>query len=448
MSRSELLLLLLVAVLLVPQPVRAKSEIEGLREQVAELRRLQQQTRAELDELRARVRAESREPPPVSAGGEAELDLEALAGEEARPSIDFHGHLAAAYFGFEEANVNPGVPGSPSLTDLSPLSSFSLTDLTFFVGVPLSEALYVATEVEYELGGESVEIDQAFIHWDLQPEERLALRLGKFYVPFGIERFYQNAPQNPLVDRPSPYIHIIPGTYSETGIELRGERSLLDAPELVGELEIALVNGPGAALFDLARDARQNRDNNSSKTVAGRLGFRYDRWLRAGFSYMQGEYDDGDEDDFYAIGADLRASGGGFQLRGEYVFSGIDRPEAIDANGKPCSDTQPLCPGFAGPLPSTLLGGSLHRRGWYLEGSYRHSLADHLLLHDVQYVTRFDVLDEDDSLLDLLDARRLALGLVIRPMDHLRLKLQYEITDEDTREFDNNAFLLEGSVDW
>jgi hypothetical protein len=38
--------------------------------------------------------------------------------------------------------------------------------------------------------------------------------------------------------------------------------------------------------------------------------------------------------------------------------------------------------------------------------------------------------------------------MVARPVEPLRLKLQYELADEDTDEFDNNAVLLEGSVDW
>ena len=71
-----------------------------------------------------------------------------------------------------------------------------------------------------------------------------------------------------------------------------------------------------------------------------------------------------------------------------------------------------------------------------------------MLLRDVQYVLRLDDLNEDDSLSDLLDARRYALGVVLRPIEHLQLKMPYEITDEESSEFDNNALLLEGSVDW
>ncbi len=442
--------LALLALVLAP-PARADDEVDALRSRVAELERAQQSTLAELDRLRAELRGERRPPAAEAESGSAapetrEPDLDVLAPRSLASRVDFHGHAAVAYFGFEESNANPGEPGDLSVTDFSPQSSFSLTDVTFFTGVQLHPRLYVATEVEFETGGEEVEIDQTFIEWDLFGEEALALRMGKFYAPFGIERRFQNAPQNPLVDRPSPFVHVIPGTYSDTGLMLRGERRLGEFPELVLGFEAALLNGLGEDLFDTARDARQNRDNNSNKSAVGRLGLRYDRWLEVGASYLRGEYDDSDEDDVYALGADLSATWGGFALRSEYVFSGVDRPALVDANGVPCSDLTPGCVGLT--PPTTALGGKLHRRGGYAEGSYRHQPAWAGVFRDLQYVLRYDVLDEDDHARDLLDVRRLALGLVARPFAPLRLKLQYELADEDTDEFDNNAFLLEGSVDW
>lgn len=446
MSHQRTTRCILGALMLLLAPgARAESEVERLRRLVEELERSQQQTIAELDELRARVEGEEGAPQSPGRASDAAPDLATLAGRAPAPrSIDFHGHLAVSYFGFEEMSLAPDQ--GPSLSDLNPQSSFVLSDLTLFVGIPLRDNLYAATEIEYELGGDEIDLDQAFIQWDLRAEERLALRLGKFYVPFGIERFYQNAPQNPLVDHPAPFIHVIPGTYSDTGVALVGKRPILQGPEVLLEYEAAFVNGLGSSLFDSAREARQNVDNNADKAVVGRIGLGYDRWLRIGASWMIGEYDDGDEDRFWALGADLRASLGPVFVRGEWVHSDLHNPDLVDANGVPCSDAQPLCPGLTPPL--TPLGGSFQRRGGYLEASYRQDAPFSLPLRDVVYVLRFDTLDEDDSAHDLLDAKRWALGVVLRPYDHLRLKLQYEITDEDSDEFDNNAFLFEGSVDW
>ena len=432
MKRTRLVLLLLAA-LHAPAAQAAESEVEALRARLEALERQQQQTLAQLDQLRARLDGE---PEITAAAPDEDVDLEILAQDDevSRP-VDFHGYLSYAYFGFEEVSIAPTESGA--LSDLNPQSSFATTDLSFFVGIPISDALYVATEIEYELGGDEIDVDQAFIQWDLRKEEPLSLRMGKFYVPFGIERFYQNAPQNLLVDRPSPYVHIIPGTYSETGFELLGKKRLADGPEIIGEYEIALANGLGAVLWDSARQARQNRDNNSSKAFGGRLGLAIDRWLKLGVSAQYAEYDDEDDDGYTLLGTDLRAAWGGFFLRGEYVYAKIDGgPDSLDADGMSCADLlRPDC-------------GNFHRRGWYLEGSYRHRPFYLPPLRLAEYVVRFDDLDEDDRVRDLLDAHRLAVGLVLHPLEHFRLKFQYEFIDEQTDEFDNNAFLFEASVNW
>jgi hypothetical protein len=88
------------------------------------------------------------------------------------------------------------------------------------------------------------------------------------------------------------------------------------------------------------------------------------------------------------------------------------------------------------------------RRGWYAEATWTTKPRAMRLIDELTWVLRYDVLDEDDSVTDLLDARRISAGLMLVPLPHFRMKLQYEITDEDAEEFDNNALLLEGSVDW
>ena len=427
-------------------PAFADPELDALRERVRTLEDLQQRTLAELDRLRQRVESD---PAPVGAppAGPAPVGLEELAGSESpKRGIDFHGHLATAYYGFDDTSVVPSSDKSGSHADLAPESSFDVTDLTLFIGVPIADTLYAVADIEYEFGGQEIDLDQAFVEWDVQRERRLALRLGKFYAPFGIERFYQNAPRNPLVDRPSPYIHVVPGTYSETGVELLGERELLAGPDVELEYEVALMNGLGAQLFDSARTARQDSDNNSNKTLGGRLGVEYDHWLKLGVSGMVGKYDDANQDKSYFTGADARITWGPLELRGEYVYAHVDRPDVVDSLGTPCPNAPPLCPGLVPPL--TFLGGSLARHGWYAQAVWStHPHIPHLL-DELDYVLRYDVLDANDQVTDVLDARRIAAGMMLVPVPHFRLKLQYEITDEIGKELDNNAFLFEGSVDW
>jgi hypothetical protein len=448
MIRSAVSMLLALTLVFAGAPARAESEVETLRARVRELEQHQQRTDAQLDELRAllvdggtasRARDESAEPAD-------DIELGVLAGDDEGDflsRVDFHGHLAIDYVGIAKPSAGSVDPRRDTDAELLPRSSFTASDLSFFVGLPIYDDIYVATEVEYESGGDEITLDQAFIQWELLPEERLAIRMGKFYFPFGIDRYYQNAPTNPLVDRPAPFLFVIPETYSETGVELLGEFHLADSPELVAEYEFALVNGLGDAAFLSARDARQNRDNNSAKTYGGRLGLGWDRWLKFGVSGLAGEYDRGNEQGLWATGVDLRASWNAFALRGEWVFSRVQNPDAVSADGRACSNLP--CPEL-GPL--TPLGGSFRRQGWYLEGTWSPRIVFARFLGPLEYVLRYDVLDDDQRNVDALDGQRLAAGIVFHPYDHLRLKLEYEVVDDESSEVDNNGFLVQGAVDW
>ena len=436
-----------VALLAGAGAARADSEVDELRAQVRQLLAHQQATDAELDELRAQVAGESGAPARAPQSAE-EVPLGELAGSAETSlleRIDFHGHLAAEYVGI----AKPSAGGVDRYVDvdaeLLPRSSFTVSDLTFFVGLPLYENVYAATEVEYEGGGDEITLDQAFVQWDLLGDERLALRGGKFYFPFGIDRYYQNAPTNPLVDRPAPFLFAIPSTYSETGIEVRGELPLAHSPELIAEYELALVNGLGDPAFYAVRAARQNRDNNSAKSYGGRLGLAWDRWLRVGVSGLEGEYDSSSHNDLWVLGADLRAQWGAFALRSEYVYSRAQNPAAVDANGIACSELP--CTNLTPPF--TLLPPGSRARGWYAEATWQSSWDILHLAVPPQYVLRYDVLDHDpDAMRGALDGQRIAAGIVLRPYEHFRLKMQYEITDDEGGEVDNNGFLFEGAVDW
>ena len=439
----------LLALAFASDGARAQSEVETLRTRVLELEQRQQQTDAEVDQLRSLLVGEggasrASESPAAAPGDEVELDVLAGASEGSLLSrIDFHGHLSVDYVGIAKPSAGSVDTRRDPDAELLPRSSFTASDLTFFIGLPIYENVYAATEVEYESGGDEITLDQAFVQWDLVSEERLSLRGGKFYFPFGIDRYYQNAPTNPLVDRPAPFLFVIPETYSETGIELLGELALAHSPEVVAEYELALVNGLGEDAFATVRGARQNRDDNSAKSYGGRLGLVWDRWLRAGVSGLSGEYDHAGENGLWAAGVDLRADLGAFGLRGEWVYSRVQNPDAVAADGTPCSNLP--CPDLE---PLTPLGGGFHRHGWYVEGTWRPRPVFMDFLGPLEYVLRYDIFDDDQQVLNTLDGQRYAAGIVFHPREHFRLKAEYEIVDDESSEVDNNGFLFQGAVDW
>jgi hypothetical protein len=133
-----------------------QSEVETLRS-VRELEQRQQQTDAELDQLRALLVGEagsSRSPEPAQApppGDNVDLGVLAGASEGSFLSrIDFHGHLAVDYVGIAKPSAGSVDTRSDPDAELLPRSSFTASDLSFFVGLPIYENVYAATEVEYE----------------------------------------------------------------------------------------------------------------------------------------------------------------------------------------------------------------------------------------------------------------------------------------------------------
>jgi hypothetical protein len=430
---------------------RAQSEVETLRARVRDLEQQQQRTDAELDELRALLvgeggAARAPEAAPASPAADDDLDLGVLAGASEGSMlsrIDFHGHVAVDYVGIAKPSAGSVDTDADPDAELLPRSSFTATDVTFFVGLPIYDNVYAATEIEYESGGDEITLDQAFVQWDLASEERFSLRGGKFYFPFGIDRYYQNAPTNPLVDRPAPFLFVIPETYSETGIGVLGELPIGQSPEITAEYEFALVNGLGETAFASVRDARQNRDNNSGKAYGGRLGLVWDRWLHVGVSGLSGNYDSSNDDGLWAAGVDLRAEWGSVALRSEWVISRVENPDAVSADGiacpsLPCPELEPLTP----------LGGSFSRQGWYVETVWRPRPVFARFLGPLEYVLRYDVLDDDQRQQDVLDGQRFAAGIVFHPREHFRLKAEYEVVDDESSEIDNNGFLFQGAVDW
>ncbi len=121
-------------------------------------------------------------------------------------------------------NISLGAPFAEGLDESEKGSSnvYNQTEVTLWFGVQILKNLSFVSELEIEDGFEVYEIERFALDWNIF-NEKCVLRIGKFYYPFGIERLVENAVNNKLIDRPNPSIKIIPGTYSDEGLELYGD---------------------------------------------------------------------------------------------------------------------------------------------------------------------------------------------------------------------------------
>ncbi len=332
-------------------------------------------------------------------GDEHFFDIDAVKLEEPgllRP--EFHG------------NISLGAPFSEGLDESEKGSSnvFKQTEITLWSGVQIFKNLSFVTELEIEEGFEEFVIERFALDWNIF-NDRCVFRIGKFYYPFGIERLVENAVNNKLIDRPNPSIKIIPGTYSDEGIEVYGNIPLLYKARL--KYEFAATNG----LSSYEGKGEQHLDdNNDNISLGGRLGIELLPGLEIGGSYSTGKYDDDEKLRMDFTGADASFRRGGFEIRGEYIRSNVER--------------------------STSAGGSFDRDGYYIQTSYKYSPEINYMKY-VEFVGRFDSVDPDDLVTDEGDADRIAVGINYSPSHHFILKLEYEMENEATEDKENKGFI-------
>ncbi|MDO8137217.1 MAG: hypothetical protein Q6354_06210 [Candidatus Brocadiales bacterium] len=260
------------------------------------------------------------EKPPGIQSQDYYFDVEAVKMKKVQKWLEFHGFVS----------MTDPLHGRDDPTQRKNVNFIDQTWITFWLGAHIYKTLSFTGEVDIENSFE-VEAEKGHFDWNVWGD-RVSLRAGKFVYPFGIERLAYSAPFNKLVDRPSPSVRILPGTYSDVGLQFYGT---LHPPHVHAlKYELAVTNG----LDHYNEEGKQEdlQDNNSNKQLGGRLALAPLSWIEIGGSYLTGKYDRHNHHRLYLAGADLRLQRGGLELRGEYM---IGRVEAVGGGTSPVMDT-------------------------------------------------------------------------------------------------------------
>jgi phosphate-selective porin len=346
--------------------------------------------------------------------------------------VDIHGHLQ---FEYEDYGTEGSRGGD---------ATFDNQYFTLWIGKEINDQLEVAVEIEYEHGGTGeqtggtggggggeTEVDQAMALWKPLDDETFKIRFGKFYVPFGIERFSYAGPYNRLVSRPAPFQNVYPGTYADTGLEFLGKFLLNNDMSFIYNL--AWINGLGPDAAVDIREARQGRDNNDNKAIAGRLALKIGKTLEFGGSYYKGKYNEfqsrghalvpDNELSLIYHGLDARWTQGPWDIRGEWLESYVDTGE-------------------------TLINGfrNFRRSGYYLQTAYRLDFEKELLKF-VDLVLRFDSKDENSTIHNTDDTNTWAYGLAFGIYEKMKLKFEFQkVHERGPEKISNGAFLAQMSL--
>ena len=270
-------------------------------------------------------------------------------------------------------------------------------ELTLWLGKRITRNLSFASEVEIVEGFQKYGLETCAFDYEIA-DEWLIFRAGKFKYPLGIERFVEDGPLDKLVDRPAPSIRIIPGTYSDIGGMLHGTIPMPYDTKM--KYELALTNGLEGPNHE---DVQQLWDNNSSKTIGGRLGYEFLQGLEIGGSYSRGKYDEDNQYDIDFLATDIQFKRGNLAGRGEYITSHVEQ-EALD-------------------------GGDYHRNGYYLQTSYKYPVDINYFRY-VEGVLRFDSLDPNRDVTGVKESDRVAFGINYSPVERVEFKFEQVLEKE------------------
>lgn len=340
---------------------------------------------------------------------------------------EFHGFLNARYFDFEK-DSDQGLDNGVSTLDVHNLYIAALAKV--------HPRVSIFGEVEYEhtggikageSGGVEIRIDRAFIDWKVV-DQYLTLRIGTFNPPFGYELAEYVAPIRKFESRPIYVEEIIFHEWVDTGLWGRGQ---LKSP-LGGILyDLSVLNGPDSLKGE---DGRQNRDNNSDRTVLGRIALAPNigeaGYSEVGFSYTKGKYDAAAQKEFKMIGVDARVQLMGLDLRGEYAKRSGDDEGAVRADEK----------------------------GYYVQASYK-ILQGRTLINYLEPKIRYDQSEVDKDtggknkiektqLTEDDEFSRITVGINWSPYPHFLFKTEYQFIDEDKADLDNDGFMISAVVDF
>ena len=414
MNGKKLLSMAFGLILFLPLPVFAGNDGSVSLEEFNKLKADYEQLKGEVKELKqlSREQRQVAKEPAVSEDEYVTVEeFEALKEqvEEARPGLSDFVLTGYAFSTFTDTE------GSDSnfTAGFNPIFLWKLSDKVFFEG---------ELEVELEDGSTVVALEYADVSYFLN--DYVTLGAGKFLSPFGIfrERLHPKW-INKLPNQPLGYAsgasRLAPST--QIGAQVRGGIPLMWDSKLGYTLYVS--NGP--TLQTGATNAGQlsftnTNDNNSNKAFGGRIGFLPIPELEVGYSWQTSGAGSRDTA-FHGVDAllqevdfsytrDFDLIKGTIDLRSEWLWSNVD---SIDYGTS---------------------GGAFKNDRWarYLQAAYRPSKLGNSILKNLEFVFRFDQIDQPSDAPTSIDRKRYAEGLNywINPSTVAKLAYQSETQDE------------------
>lgn len=321
----------------------------------------------------------------------------ALAAAPARAQLQVNGYLSFQYQKSESQGESPKGEFDKLRAGL------------FFVG-----RLQTLFDYDVELRFDSRNIVEAQEAWlGYRPSEAFHLKLGMYLVPFGTYNTASRPYQTPFVQPPLAQASLYPESWRDLGAMVEGKMGVF-------RYSVYLGNGLREDI-DLGA-GQQFGDNNSNKSLGGRLAFTLSRGFDVGLSYYRGKLDNANSRNLVLEGADISWNTRAFRVLYEYGRGLIDNPS-----------------GFArGKVQGHTVLASLSWGGFTPVGSYQK-----LDYQDPFHGTGFSADLAAAGAGISSETSRWTVGLMYNPASTVFIKVEYDFNREKLVEIKNNIFFAQ-----
>lgn len=221
--------------------------------------------------------------------------------------------------------------------------SFQARRLTLFLSSSITNRIKFMTEIEFEDGGNEVEIE--FAAMDVAFHTLLNLRGGIVMNPIGAFNENHDGPKWEFVERPDVATRMMAATLSNAGFGLHGKTH---HKNWIFGYEAYLTNGFNGSIISNEEDKtylpagkedpKRFMENASGKAMfTGKIAIKNHQFGELGFSYMGGTYnkfeDDGEDVEkpanlnVFAIDFNTEIKNWGTKFVGETSWIRVDTPE-------------------------------------------------------------------------------------------------------------------------
>ena len=301
------------------------------------------------------------------------------------------------------------VTGYANMEYLNPqggIQTFDAHNLNLIFIGKLRGDLFAGGEIEYEHGGDAIALEYAYLAFMRWPQVNIVA--GKFILPFGTFNVNHPAWMNKVPGRPFGFDRVLPATYSDVGVLLRGGIAAGYLSRVT--YDAWWVNGlAGADGGDLRGMRDNNEDVDRNKFVGGRLGYVARMGLDLGASIHTGKYDPANDLSVTFFGVDAAFQKSGLEVRGEFVQANQDAT-----------------------------AGDLKKTGFYAQVAY-------LATSTIEPAIRFSQMEFPGA--SNRDVREISLGVSVYPSDFAALRVFGRINKErSVPEVDDNLLTVQFTV--